>query len=430
VRRISVTGLLVMSLLGLAPAATADVAAPASESTVALWDGALPDGVTTVQAACDGDQRIVGEPESLPATLEATPWTPSGAAHPSDLHRRALSMTADPGAVPGYEVARDSVLDVLTAGITIYELGEPQGGLRVDLDVATSDGPWHLSANGYTPSSGHTPDWTRYDTRSADYTWTSGDETASGTLDEFITAHGDGATIAHLWLADCPVSAGTAVGTVTSDGLRLGGDAVTTYDLEASPSEFFVGGPEYVPGSRQRTLRCYLIWSFPDGVVGADLAIEARPHGTHSFRQVGVATTRDDGGAVFHLRPRVTTDYRCRSEGGTTLSGQPYPAATSPVQRIGITTHLSVHARRIHHGKRVLVTGAADPRNPGTKVALHVRRIQWEAGRSRVVAHGRLSKRGGYRLTAPLPGGTWEVFVSVASARDNVAGSSASSYVR
>ncbi|KQW53359.1 hypothetical protein ASC77_03490 [Nocardioides sp. Root1257] len=426
-RRISATALLVATLLGITPATAADVPAPSSETTVHLWDGALPDGVTTVQAACDDQQQVVGAPQPLDAGFTVpsipsyrTPW-PHG--------RFALQLSPDDGSIAGYEVVRPSVLDLMTAGATVYTFGTA-GGLRTVLDVTTADGAWQLTARGYIRSGTPPTDYARYDTRGRVYTWAAGDESRSGTLDEFVAQHGDGPTTAHLWVGQCPSQPGGPGGGSVVDGLRLGNADVTTYDAEKTVTQLSAGGASGVPGQVRMVVYCVLRGGSPvDGIVGEQLVFEVRPHGHGPFRQIGAATTGAGGSASMAIRPRTNIDYRCTYAGNDGSSGTPSPPLVSTVAELGVTTHLTIRARRTHHGKRVLVTGTADPEHPGTKVALRATRIGVSLG-GPVIARSRLTASSSYELRARLAPGTWELTVWIAKAPGNSAGTSVRRYVR
>jgi hypothetical protein len=210
---------------------------------------------------------------------------------------------------------------------------------------------------------------------------------------------------------------GVSAAQTASDGLRL--------DMLGSSS---------APGKRLQAVYCGLN-SQPDPfeglvpVVGEPIVLESRHHGDGPFTKLAVARTSEYGQAVFHDRPRTLTDYRCRYAGNDGTTGRPYPPLVSAIYAMKVQTLVTVRARRTGQGSRVLVTGTADPRHPGTRVTLLVKGVAWDA-ESRVLDRGRLSRRGTYELSAPLAPGPWLVYVRVAKAPGNATATSASRYVK
>jgi len=156
---------------------------------------------------------------------------------------------------------------------------------------------------------------------------------------------------------------------------------------------------------------------------------EARGYGKRGFRPIGAARTSRYGQAHLRVSPRRTMDYRCRYDGNDGSTGLPALPVLSEAATAEVSTHVTIHARRTDDGSGVEVTGTANPRHPGTRVTLYGRGFALDA-ESWVIDRGRLSRRGTYELSGPLTGGPWLVYVQVAKAPGNVAGPSASRYVK
>ncbi|GAA4721423.1 hypothetical protein [Nocardioides conyzicola] len=384
-RQISVaaTALLVLLTLSVSPARADSV-------VVASVD--LPSSMHAVQAACDDQGRPSGAPE--PATAWLSVEMPS-----APLGSKSLVIQPEPGTLGGLEIHLASADQLATLGVASYDTRF----LSVQLG---SGGPHHSIIGTHDSTTG----WYAFHADGA------GDGLGDGPLDVY------------LWFGDCSDSGRS----VHVDALSFGaaGD-VTTYDFEYPSVHAGSPGNWWATGVAWRGVNCTLNDSTSHGlpltIEGERLVVEARPHGSGAFRRIGAGATDQYGQVAVRDRPTRNTDYRCRYAGNPARG---FPASVSDPTALAVATYLTIHAHRTNHGRRVLVTGTATPRHPGTPVALHLRRITWDIGRSRTIDRGRLSRHGDYRLTAPLRPGTWELFVSVAKAPGNAAGPSVSRYVK
>jgi hypothetical protein len=119
-------------------------------------------------------------------------------------------------------------------------------------------------------------------------------------------------------------------------------------------------------------------------------------------------------------RPTTTTRYRWTY---SAPSGNTFGSAASAASTVRVAPKVTIttpkHAVGAH--KSVLVTGTASPKHTGATVTL------WEQkGKHHVkLSHAREKASGKFRLTKRLPGGTYHLFVTVASTATNSAGTSA-----
>ena len=400
---VGATSLVMLAVL-MAPAAAL------ADGTVPVFDD-LPAAVTAVQVTCDADGRPQGDPAEVASAPDPSP-TPY-------LHSGSRLLHADLGHLPGLRLTAASLGDLATFGLAAYEAGSA----RAVVDATTGDGTWTLRAQ---PHLTQTNPWHVLETAGATWTWSRTGGTTdlgSGTLTDFVAAHGDGAATAYLWLGSCAPAVVAAP--VHVDALRLGpAEAVTTYDFESV--QVTLGGTtgDHVPGSRVYAAGCFLWTGTPsrhEGVPGETVVFEARAFAEPGFTPVGTAVTGDAGYASVVDRPLVNTWYRCRYDGNDGVAGQPYPAAGPAGPLLWrVPTRLSLEARRVHRGRALLAAGHATPTHPGATVTLHGRR----SGRTVVLGRSRVLSNGSYAVQAPARPGRWRVWVTVPRTSGNDPGTS------
>jgi hypothetical protein len=361
--------------------------------------GASSGGVRAAQTACDSAHEPTG-------VLEKAAYTRLTSERSSPLHDDSLEITAGLLRVAGLAIDLPSSADLATLRLSAW--GTP--AMRVSV----------LTADGWLPSvpAGSTP-------RHQPSGWYDLARDAAFPSDL-------GPVTAFLWFGRC----GMSEDSVLVDALSVGppGD-VTTYDFEGADNlRLDMLGASGAPGRARWSLYCGLssqpdMTQLPEPVSGEPITLESRPHGSGNFRVLGVARTSKYGQAVFHDRPRRLTDYRCRYGGRDGSAGHPYPASVSSVFALKVPTHVTIRVRRTDHGRRVLATGTADPRHPGTRVTLLVKGFALDA-QSRVLDRGRLTRRGTYELSARLGKGPWLVYVRIAKAPGNAAATSAERSVK
>lgn len=379
---LALSGLLAAALVGVPASARAD-------SHVAVL-GPLPAGMTAVQGTCDRQGLPVGEPE--PAESSELRRGPGAA----PLHDESLEIWADAEHRPGLALDLASSAELANLRFSAYQL------FFARVSVRTADGTWHHSAGGRqgTPSG----QWTGFDLAG-------------------LVADDLGPVTAVIWFGSCNPSRAS----VSVDALRVGASGdVTTYDFEGGRVRLEAAGSSSEPGARWHAIYCSLRDDTsldPIAPIGDQpVAFETRMLGDRDFRRVAVVRTADHGQASVRVRPTRTFDFRCvyaGTAGSADPDSPPHEAATSRSARVAVGTHLSVRARRTTHGRRVVVTGRADPARPGSRVVLRGR----DGLDGPFVRLGRttLSRQGTYRFDrrlAPAANRLWTLEVTTPAVPD------------
>ena len=160
------------------------------------------------------------------------------------------------------------------------------------------------------------------------------------------------------------------------------------------------------------------------GVPGEDVVVHWRTVGRSPAESL--TTTTDDQGEILlgWVNRLHTTEFWIDHPQTDTL-GRCISDKVSVHVRTSLT--LTVQDKRLRRGDRIVADGRSRPTQRGTKVSL------WRVrpGKDTVLDTGKLSRKGTYRLAAPAAtSGRWRVYVTVAAARGNLAGTSPTVNVR
>ena len=262
--------------------------------------------------------------------------------------------------------------------------------------------------------------WTPVDFTTVDFDWSSdGGGSMTGTISEFITAHGAGSVGGIIGGGHCAES---PAGKVFLDDIGIGaGTNTQIIDFEpliATTLAISSSKPTITSGGSV-TLRTTLKGA---GSAIQDGAVQLfhKPFGAASYTMVGQAMTNANGVASLVTKPTKNDSYQWRYGGDT----QNYAAAQSPTLAVGVRARvsLSLADSTLRPGQTLICTGLVSPAKVGYVATLWRKTA---TGKVKLASTTLIRADGTYRITKVLNSrGTYNVFVTVPAAKGNLAGTS------
>jgi hypothetical protein len=227
------------------------------------------------------------------------------------LGRRAVDLT-----LPGTGTAAGSVslFSSVASAVSTLAVRAPagSGGVAYTWYLAPDMAPgevWSGRAGLTAAGDG----WQQVDATTATYEWTRYDaatgavleQAGAATIDDFTTAHGDGPGYVLTGF-------GCDGGTFGVDAVRTGlPGSVTTYDLDGWSVTTSIGpGVARVNAGEEVTITGSSV-DASGRLMGATLALQARPKGAAEFQTVSdTVVAAADGTVSATVAPKVTTEYR------------------------------------------------------------------------------------------------------------------------
>jgi hypothetical protein len=262
--------------------------------------------------------------------------------------------------------------------------------------------------------------WTSVDFTTLDFDWSDGNGgSMTGTIAEFITAHGAGSVVGILGGSQCETP---TAGSVYLDNVRIGaGSDTQIFDFEPLiPTALTaVASKSVITNGDPVTLRTTMTGA-GSPVAGGVVRLFHKPFGAASYTMLGQATTNANGVASLVAHPKKITSYQWRYDGDT----QTYAAGQSPIRAVGVRAKvtLSVADPTLVPGQKLIVTGLVSPAKTGFVATLWRKTA---TGKVKLASTTMVRADGTYRISKVLTNrGTYKVFVTVPAAKGNLAGTS------
>jgi len=384
-----------------------------ADSTVVVHGLDTPAPFFPAITNCDGSGGV--DPSVVHLALTKANPTPT-------LGTRSLKVTRDTPTLFGFGRSGNSSHVADAFSIKMFSDWAQAGTAVIYITPADTASGYYWVGYGDTGSIPPGSWWT-VDATTVSYFWTlynpdnqPTSTTGTGTLASFVAAHGEGHTDAILGFG-C-VGDGPAV---TIDGFRAGpsGNA-TTLNIEQQLSSLSISRtPSTITAGGSSTIRGRInVGGGPAG--GASVKLDAKPFGSSTWTNIATVTSAEDGSLAKVVKPVKNTAYRWRFVETTATKG-----SVSSSVSVGVKTKVTatIVDATLHVGQNLVAKGTTFPRKAGVAITLWRKTSTGNV----VLARGTTHSDGTYKIAYPVNRkGTWTVFVTVAAASGNLAGTSPS----
>ncbi|WP_109505860.1 hypothetical protein [Nocardioides speluncae] len=405
-RRI-ILGIVSALVLSVLPASSA-----AADSTVVVHGVAFPgDAVGIAAVDCSSSFTPLNFFPQL--GIDRGPDTP-----PKGTRSMRFSLPDGPSASGIYADA-SSMSATTVVGVSLYGTAAMTGAAYAVYQAPADNGTnlyWQGRAELSQPPGG----WRSVDVGGATYSWGKYNTTTgqlvqgggSATVAAFTAANGNGDGYFIIGF-------GCNTQTFNLDAFRVGSPgSVTTYDLEAQKTKLAISAASTTTAGTAVTVNGRLQAIPTNDMAGQRVRLEAKAHGSSTYKFVGEDLSDDSGRVSLKVKPTKQTSYRWRFvEIDSSLGSLSAP----DVVRVKTAVSATVADRTLRLGQRLVVAGKTTPAKPGFRATL------WRAAPGGPVKVGSalISASGSYRIAATVrKTGKWTVWVTVPAATGNLAGTS------